>query len=93
MKVIRNTCYGGFGLSDEAIDLFNQRSGEPVIDYISSFDDKIRSNPILVQIVEELGEEADGFCARLEVVEIPDGTNYYISDYDGVETICEGRTW
>ena len=27
MKIIINTCYGGFGLSKEALALFNERSG------------------------------------------------------------------
>lgn len=34
-------------------------------------------------------DEASGRLAELEVVEIPDGTDWEIDDYDGVETIHE----
>ena len=37
MKIVINTCYGGFGLSDEAIRLYGQLAGitlvEAVVDY------------------------------------------------------------
>lgn len=53
-----------------------------------------RSDPLLVQVVEELGEEADGPCAALRIVEIPNGTNWEIDDYDGNESISEShRSW
>ena len=46
-----------------------------------------RHDPILVQVVEELGtEEASGENARLKVKEIP-CPMYKILDYDGAETI------
>lgn len=53
-----------------------------------------RAHPLLVQVVEELGEKANGRCAELSVVEIPDGTDYEIDEYDGNEHIAEKhRTW
>lgn len=53
-----------------------------------------RSNPLLVQTVEELGTEANGRFANLVVVEIPDGIEYEFDDYDGFETIHEKhRSW
>lgn len=53
-----------------------------------------RDDPILVQVVEELGEAASGRCARLKVVEIPDGIDYEIDEYDGNEHVAEKhRTW
>lgn len=53
-----------------------------------------RDDPLLVRVVEELGEEASGACAKLRVVEIPDGTSYVIDEYDGNEHIAEThRTW
>lgn len=56
-------------------------------------DELDRHDPLLVQVVEELGEEASDKFAKLELVEIPDGTDYRIDEYDGNETIAEGRTW
>ena len=53
-----------------------------------------RADKFLVQVVEELGEEASGSCAKLKVVEIPEGVKYEISEYDGKEHIAEQhRTW
>ena len=54
-----------------------------------------RDDKILVEVVEELGsEKSSGECAKLEIVEIPDGTNYEIEEYDGIEWIAEThRTW
>lgn len=53
-----------------------------------------RADALLVRVVEELGEAANGAHAKLAVVEIPDGTDYEISEYDGLEHIAEKhRTW
>jgi len=65
--------------------------------YISEYefrsDDK-RDDPDLVRIVEEMGDAANGRFAELGVVEIPDGVVWYISDYDGIESIHEHhRSW
>jgi hypothetical protein len=44
--------------------------------------------------VEELGDKASGQFAELVVVEIPDGVDYEIDEYDGNEHIAEKhRTW
>jgi len=53
-----------------------------------------RTDPLLIQVIEELGEQADGTCAKLKIVEIPDGVDYVIDEYDGNETIHEKhRSW
>lgn len=53
-----------------------------------------RDDPVLVQVVEQLGKDADGFCASLKVVEIPDDVEWHINEYDGSEHIAENhRTW
>ena len=48
-----------------------------------------RTDPALVQVVEELGSEANGRCARLVVIDILTGTYYRIDEYDGYESIEE----
>lgn len=50
-----------------------------------------RDDPDLIQVVEELGEEADGEDARLEIVEIPDDVEWTIDNYDGRESVEEGH--
>ena len=53
-----------------------------------------RNNEILARVVKELGNLANGEHANLEVVEIPDDVDYYIDEYDGIESIHENhRSW
>jgi hypothetical protein len=53
-----------------------------------------RNDPILVRVVEEMGEKADGKNSRLSIVEIPDDIEWTIEDYDGSEWVAEKhRTW
>lgn len=53
-----------------------------------------RFDPVLVQVVEELGVEANGSHAELKVVEIPDDVKWTIEEYDGIEWVAEvHRTW
>lgn len=53
-----------------------------------------RNDPALIQTVQELGEEANGRFAELEIVDIPDDIKWCISEYDGYETVEEQhRSW
>ena len=61
--------------------------------YFSDYDIK-RDDPALVQVVIELGKDANGPHAELRVAEVPDGVEWFIDEYDGIETIREvHRTW
>ena len=70
-------------------------AGRPKPFMLDSFDPKIpRNHPALVQVVEELGKEANGMFAELKVVEIPDDVEWEIEEYDGVEWVAEKhRVW
>lgn len=46
-----------------------------------------RDDPALVQTVEELGDLANGQCAKLAIEEVPAGTLYRIDEYDGNESV------
>jgi hypothetical protein len=49
---------------------------------------------VLVQIVRELGAEADSKFANLKIVEIPADVEWEIGEYDGREWVAEKhRTW
>lgn len=90
MKIVINTCYGGFGLSDEAMQEYKNRKGLTT-DFLWEIE---RNDPDLVEIVEELGDEANGAFAHLKIVDIPDGIEWEIEEYDGREWISEThRTW
>ena len=92
MKVIINDCHGGFSLSRVAIARYVELTG---FEQESIYDREIaRDNPLLIQVVEELGALADGHFARLKIVEIPDDVEWYVEEYDGLEWVAEKhRTW
>ena len=46
-----------------------------------------RADLDLIAVVEELGEEANGQFAQLEIEDLPAGTLYRIVEYDGLESI------
>ena len=71
---------------------------KPILGQLYSYEDtktdNPRSHPLLIQVVEELGEEADGPCAKLNIIEIPYDVKYEIEEYDGMEHVAEvHRTW
>jgi hypothetical protein len=83
-KIVYNGCYGGFSLSLAAWERYTELGGKAE----SSFDlDRNRTDPLLVQVVEEMGERANGMCAELYVDDLPSGTKYRIMEYDGLEHI------
>jgi len=89
MKIVINACFGGFGLSDEAFELYLKKKGMERID-----NDIPRDDLDLIKVVEELGDKANGCCAELKIVEIPDNIKWEINEYDGSETIDEcHRSW
>jgi len=54
--------------------------------YFSSRDIE-RTDPLLVQVIEELGAAANGDFARLAIRELAPGTQYRIDEYDGMESV------
>ena len=62
-KVVYNACYGGFSLSDEACDLYRLLTGNEITKYghigDGSYNPIARHDPVLVQVVEQLGESAN----------------------------------
>ena len=62
--------------------------------YISGLS-KGREHPLVVQVVEEMGERANGSAATLQVVSIPEDVEYTIEENDmGYEWVAEKhRRW
>lgn len=53
-----------------------------------------RDDPLLIKVVNELGDNANGAHAKLKVVEIPADVDWVIDEYDGAEWVAEKhRTW
>jgi len=91
-KIVINRCFGGFGLSDKACEMYNDRKGFPA-DMVTPYDIP-RDDADLVAIVEELGEKASNRLSALKVVEIPDDVQWTVEEYDGLEHVAEvHRTW
>lgn len=132
-KIVYNQCYGGFGLSKEAIQRYWDIKGQQVwieddnecpslglwtvwlvppeerlkekhggdfysmsmdgrIAYSKAYSAQIwcdrnvdRHDPVLVQVVEELGDKANGEYAKLRIEEV--SGPYRITEYDGYETV------
>jgi hypothetical protein len=89
MEVLYNTCYGGWGISDKAMELYklrniNDNSIELVYDELLC-----RTDPILIQIYNELGDEMNTKWCKIKIKKIPKKyENYYfISEYDGKECV------
>lgn len=93
IKIVVNRCYGGFSVSSECIGHMLSAGMLPYAD--ECYYDINRDSKYLVNAVETLGSKlASGQGAKLEIVEIPDGTNWAIDEYDGKETVGEIRnTW
>ena len=93
MKVVINDRHGGFGLSTEAMLMYRELKGIP-LDQSFSIHNIDRHDVTLVSIVLMLGERASDVYSRLKIVEIPDGTEYFIQEHGGMEWIAEShRTW
>ena len=90
-----NRCYGGFSLSEKAVEMLRTRLGDPKIksySFDSCYDGDYgycRHHPVLIEVINELGEEADGSFAEIEIVYIEEKYKgfYSISEYDGMEGI------
>lgn len=136
MKIVINRCYGGFGLSHEAVMRYADLAGIKIYAYVDArkkdgridfskmvpydgkehafvihyytaeiarggaskdrcyFKEPERNDPLLVRVVEEMGEAASGRFASLKVVEVPDGIEWEIDEYDGMEVVEEKhRSW
>lgn len=142
MKIVVNSCYGGFGLSPLGYQHYLKLAGKDCFFYVQTkykhdggkdkyekrsleeLDNEIgvmfcftedqgdsffkfpkdggyfycnnleRNDPLLVRTVEELGEKANGRLAKLRIAEIPDGIEWHIDEYDGIESVHENhRSW
>ncbi len=93
-KIAINTAFGGFCLTDAALEVC--RSGGLSIDRYGRDGLRMcisRDHPILIQTIEGLGHKAS-FYGSVKIVEIPDEVDdWYIIDYDGLESVHEGRQW
>ena len=102
-KVVLNSCFGGFGLSKDAVQLLRDKHGLNIFSdhgYVDNEDfgieddnmEAYRMDHRLISVVQDLGmDKASGSHAALRVVKVPDDVvdvhGWHISDYDGCENV------
>jgi len=91
MKVVINKCQGGFGFSQQALKELESRGLKGKLNMHYSKDRTLRVDPRVIEVVEEMGPEADGTYANLKVVDIPFDSleGWSIWNEYGVESIHE----
>lgn len=84
--VMYNSCYGGFSLSKAAVAEYRRRCPEAVHVRARNVE---RHDPVMVQIVLEIQEKANGHYANIKLERIPvEYVNHYkIDEYDGLENV------
>lgn len=84
MKIVINSCYGGFGLSEAGEKRFLEKSGKEYDVFTTE-----RHDPILIEIIQENSPEYLYNYCKPRIVDFPDIFEYcyIIRDYDGLERI------
>lgn len=86
VNVLYNDCYGGYSLSEQAVDHLNHTYGW---NKSSSDLSDMRHDPRIIALYKEKGSEwMSGECSKIEIVEI-EADGYKIDDYDGKEKVIE----
>ena len=94
-KIVINSCYGGFGISEFAKQELEKRN---VKFNTWASQRELRESPHLIFLLEEYGaDKISGKYVDLKIIEIPDIEDlpeYEIDDYDGMEQILDPkRIW
>ena len=106
-QVVLNSCFGGFGLSKEAVQMLSDEYGLDIdseYGYVDNEDfgivdeehDAYRMDKRLISVVKKLGvKKASGKHAELRIVDVPDEVvdvhGWHISDYDGCESVHQSH--
>ena len=84
----------GHALEEDIKDYWEMTDGRRVQRPDIYLFDIPRDDPQLIQIIEEMGDEANGEAAKLKIIEIPDDVEWIVQEYDGIEWVAEKhRTW
>ena len=93
-KYIKHKYPNNFIVDDNMIARDNSIYYDMLTDTMISEYDIKRDDSSLIHIIEKYGEEVCGNNANLKIVEVPDGTDWVIDEYDGNETVEEAhRSW
>lgn len=67
-------------------------SDEDYEKYILNIREDKREDPILIEVIKELGEKASGRCGNLKIVRIPNDVDFIIEEYDGIEILYYSKS-
>ncbi len=88
MKIVINKCYGGFSMSKLVFDELEIEYN----DYGFLPDNIDRTSKKLIKAIEKIGlKESSGEYAKLSIIEIPDNIDWFISNFDGMESVHENH--
>ena len=84
--IMYNACYGGFTLSDAAVDEYKRRCPEGKNPRLYELE---RDDQAMAQIVKEMGAQASSSYSEIKLQPIPvEYRDYYeIHEYDGLESV------
>lgn len=96
IEMVVNKCWGGYSLSRKAQELLAERKGVTLVEHdghlyvdLDTYDTIYhvvdRHDPDLVAVVRELGNAANGECAKLKIVTIT--VEIETESNDGWETV------
>ncbi len=90
-KIAFNNSYGGFNLSDKAVEAYINASVQTLRTDIPSehairYGEIARHDPILISGIEQLGKDASVEGSEVRIREVP-GDLYRIDTYDGKEEV------
>lgn len=78
MKLIINSCFGCFAVNVNILKKYGIQT---------SNEEDLRTNKKLIELIES-GVYCNTNYSKLRIVDIPsEATDYYIENYDGVETV------
>lgn len=93
-QIVINACHGGFGISPEAMELYQAFCRDAQIEPCEYDCEISRDSQQLLSVVKVLGERANTRYSQLKTVTIPDDVEWTIMEYDGLEWVAEAhRTW
>jgi hypothetical protein len=86
MKILYNTCYGGFNFSKQFVKEFNDRHPDRP-KKLEEWNEE-RTDPDVIALFEEKGSVwSSGAYSNLDIEEIPDDVEFRIREYDGMESV------
>ena len=67
-------------------------SNEDYEKYLLNIREDKREDPILIEVIKELGEKASGRFGNLKIVKIPNDADFVLEEYDGIETLYYSKS-